>query len=198
MGFVNEDGGIDVLPSSQAEWDTMVGECLVGLAEGPDYWNDAQRLGQLGAKSATRPLMRVVRESAEPDRRAAVLHALWMLFDARATDLFLRVGADQVGATEGERIIAVEALGISAHRPFIQLALARSLGDPSPMVRYSALCAIGAAWSVGKRIGPALRDALQRTTQDTTKVYEDGDIAALAVRLLEPCDLDRSEVQEHL
>jgi hypothetical protein len=121
-----------------------------------------------------------------------------MLGDARATGLFLRIGLDLADATEGERLIAVEALGVSAHRPFIQRALAGFLGDASAMVRYSALCAIGVAWSTGRFLGTELREALQRTTLDTTKVYEDGDIAELAARLLGPCDLDRSDAPEHL
>lgn len=166
------------------EMDLLLGESLIGVAEGPDYWDDANRIGQLGARRATRRLMRVVRESAEPDRRAAALHALWSLADARATGLFLQVGWDRSGATEQERVIAVEGLGVSAHRPFIQKALAGFLQDPAPAVRYSALCAIELARPSGGRLHVALREALQEATRDTAKVNEDGDIAAMATRVL--------------
>jgi hypothetical protein len=129
--------------------------------------------------------MRIVRESTEANRRAAALHALWLLGDPRATPLLLRVAADGA-ASEKERIIAVEALGMSAHRPHVQKALARYLGDPLPMVRYSALCAIGAAWACGTLPGPELRESLRRATFDATRVYEEGDVARFAAELLTP------------
>lgn len=127
--------------------------------------------------------MRIVRESNEPNRRAAALHALWLLGDQRATPLLLRVAADGA-ASEKERIIAVEALGMSAHRPHVQRALARSLDDPLPMVRYSALCAIRAARTRVNPMGLELPEALRRATLDTTRVYEDGDVARFAAQLL--------------
>ena len=150
-----------------------------------EYWEAAQRIGALGCKRATRPVMRIVRESAEANRRAAALYALWLLRDTRATSLLLRVAADGT-ASEKERIIAVEALGISGRRPHVQKALARYLSDPLPMVRYSALCAIGARWACGALPGPELREALRRATFDTTRVYEEGDVARLAAELLTP------------
>ena len=158
------------------------------------YWEAAQRSAALGCKRATRPVMRIVRESAEANRRAAALHALWLLGDPRATPLLLRVAADGA-ASEKERIIAVEELGMSARRQRVQKALAQYLGDPLPMVRYSALCAIGAAWACGTLPGPALREALHRATLDTTRVYDEGDVARLAAELLTPPQFGTFEMQ---
>lgn len=168
-------------------------EWLTALAVGPDmncYWDAAGQIGSSGIRRATRPVMRIVRESNEPNRRAAALHALWLLDDPRATPLLLRVAADPV-ASEKERYIAVEALGVTAHRPHVQRALARYLSDPLPMVRYSALCAVGAMWVRGEVPGPALREALRHATLDSTRVYEDGDVARRAAELLTPMRIAR-------
>lgn len=173
-------------------------EWMTELAEGPDmngYWDAAGKIGSLGFRRATRSVMSIVRESVEPNRRAAALHALWLLGDPRATPLLLRVAADDA-ASEKERINAVEALGMSAHRPHVQKALARYLSDPLPIVRYSALCAVGAAWDCGSRPGPELREALRRATLDTTRVYEEGDVARLAAQLLAPPQIGTFGVQE--
>jgi hypothetical protein len=130
-------------------------------------------------------LIRLVRESPEPDRRAAALHALWLLRDKRATEVCLRVGANLAASGE-ERLIAVEALGISAHRRHVQQALIRFLIDPLPKVRYSALCAIGAARTRVYPMGQELREALQKATKDPTSLYEAGDVARFAAELLTP------------
>ena len=163
------------------DWLTALAEA----AEMEEYWEAARRIGTLGFLRATRPIMRIVQESAEAKRRAAALHGLWILGDLRATPLLLRVAADGA-ASEKERIIAEEALGVSARRPYVQKALARYLSEPLPMVRYSALCAIGAAWACGTLPGPELREALRRAMLDTTRVYEEGDVARLAAQLLSP------------
>ena len=170
------------------EMELGLGEWLVEVAEGPDrlaYWRAAMHIGELGAMRATRQLKQVVLESAEPDRRAAALYALWLMGDARATALCLRVAAD-ASASKQERIIAVEALWVSSHRPHVQRELAKYLSDPLPEVRYSALCATSWARAIGAPISPGLRDALEKAKLDTARVYEDGDIARLATQLLDP------------
>ena len=152
-------------------------EWLTELAEGPDmngYWDAAGKIGSLGFRRATRPVMRIVRESGEPNRRAAGLLALWLLGDRRARSLFLRVAGNR-DASEKERMIAVEALGISAHRWQVQRALARYLSDPLPMVRNSALRAIEAGRVLGTPIGVELQAALERGD-----VQEDEDAQLLA------------------
>lgn len=158
---------------------------LASATEPLEFWEAAKQIGYLKFRQATRPVKRIVMEAADADRRAAGLHALWLLGDRRATPLLLRVAADRA-ASENERMIAVEALGVSAGEPYVQTQLSRYLVDPSPMVRYSALCAAGAAWACGERIGQELRHALQRATLDPTAVYEDGDIARFAAQLLAP------------
>lgn len=168
--------------------ESELGLWLIDVAEGLDrleYWRAAMHIGESGAMRATRKLRQVVLESAEPDRRAAALYALWLMGDRRATALCLRVAAD-ANASDQERIIAVEALWVSAHRPYVQRELARYLSDPLPDVRYSALCAVSWVRSIGAPVGPGLREALERAKLDTARVYEDGDIARLATQLLDP------------
>lgn len=159
----------------------MLGEWLTVLAgadESEEFREAARRIGSLGFRRATRPVMRVVREAAEPGRRAAALHALWLLGDRRATPLLLRVATDKT-ASEEEVRIALEALGAGSMRLPVQRTLANRLGDPSPAVRYSALCAVGAAWADGRQMGAPLREALRRATIEGT-----GEEARLAGLLL--------------
>lgn len=124
----------------------------------------------------------MVRNAKESNRKAAALHALWLLADRRAADVCLRVAADLAGEEEHTRLIAVEALGAGIDRPHVQIAVARYVSDPSRGVRYSALCAAGQLY--GRPIGLVLRAALESATADSTSVYEEGDIAAFARRIL--------------
>lgn len=168
--------------------DSELGLWLIELAEGPEkqeYWQAARQIAELGAMRATRRLKQIVLESAEPDRRAAALFALWGIGDRRATSLCLRVAAD-LAASDQERIISVEALWVSAHRPYVQRELARYLTDRLPGVRYSALCAVSWVRSIGGPVGPGLMEALAVAKSDTARVYEDGDIARLAGELMDP------------
>ena len=159
----------------------MLGEWLTVLAgadESEEYREAARRIGMLGFRRATKPVMRLARVAAEPGRRAAALHALWLLGDRRATPLMLRVAGDEA-ASEEEVRIALEALGTSSVRLPVQRTLASRLDDPAPAVRYSALCAVGAAWAQGAWIGAPLREAMGRLMLD-----EPGDMARLAGWLL--------------
>ena len=74
------------------------------------YWECAKAVGALGSRRATRPLIAVVRSAKESNRRAAALHALWLLADRRAVDVCPRVAADLEGEDEHTRLIAAEAL----------------------------------------------------------------------------------------
>ncbi|MFN0105942.1 MAG: HEAT repeat domain-containing protein [Bryobacteraceae bacterium] len=162
-----------------------VEELLRGVRADPDrlsFWECGQRIGQMRARRATRELISIVRETTEFERRAAALHSLWLLDDPRATDVCLLLAADWEGETEHTRLIAVEALGISIHRPYVQRAVARYLSDPLPTLRYSALCATGRLY--GRPMGPVLRAALESATGDSASVYKEGDIAALARKIL--------------
>lgn len=156
-----------------------VDELLGRIAHAPaesDFWQAAMDLGRTGARRAVRPLIHLARRTPESSRRRAILHALWLLDDPRATHLFLHTGRH--GASEMARVIAVEGLGAAVHRPYVQRALADFLSAPSVAVRYSALCAAGCL----RRgpVHPALRQALHRAQGDPASLYEEGDIARLA------------------
>ncbi len=90
--------------------------------------------------------------------------------------------------SEKVRIIAVEALGVGIARREVQAAVARCLGDPSKMVRFSALCAAGRLCHLpGARITDDLRHRLEETAKDPNACYEPGDIARLATEILQRC-----------
>ncbi len=163
------------------------------------YWECARVIGRSQTRTATRNLIRAVLGTDESIRREAALHALWQLDDRRAVSLFLRVAGNPEGAeSEAARIIAVEALGVGIGRSNVQHAVARYLRDPSKMVRFSALCAAGRLCHLPRApITDELRHSLEETAKDPTTVYEPGDVARLAIEILNRCAIHRDRGERH-
>lgn len=144
-------------------------------------WEAANVLISAGSLRHGRKLIEVARRPKTIHAQQAALYAIWLLHDARACPVLLRIGADIESQTEVSRLTAVEALGVCAERREVQRALARHLTDPSLAVRYSALCAL--QWC-RNRFPSCVIEALQAATSDPSSLYEEGDIAKFAQDLL--------------
>jgi HEAT repeat protein len=118
--------------------------------------------------------------------RQEAIYALWQLDELRAEQLFLRICAAVDSEEEYTRDMATEALGNTALRPRSQRALAARLFDPSPSIRYAALCACS---RMNRNYGPCefpgfVRRALEAKLNDPDRVDENRVIADLASELL--------------
>jgi HEAT repeat protein len=118
--------------------------------------------------------------------RQEAIYALWQLKELRAEPVFLRVSAAIDTEEEYTRDMATEALGNSALRPRTQRALAERLFDPSPSIRYAALCACA---RMNRNYGPCefpgfLRRALEAKLDDPDRVDDNRVIAEFAAELL--------------
>jgi hypothetical protein len=118
--------------------------------------------------------------------RQEAIYALWQLDELRAEPLFLRICAAVDSEEEYTRDMATEALGNTALRPRSQRALAARLFDPSPSIRYAALCACS---RMNRNYGPCefpgfVRRALEAKLNDPDRVDENRVIAELASELV--------------
>lgn len=105
----------------------------------------AWALQGMQSRSATKPLLRVIRGRGQySDRlRLEAIVAMWEIGDQRAEADLIRVSSAVGIEDEYARDRATEALSRTIHRRKSQRAIAARLFDPSPLVRYSALCACG-------------------------------------------------------
>jgi HEAT repeat protein len=120
--------------------------------------------------------------------RQEAIYALWQLDELRAEPLFLRICAAVDSEEEYTRDMATEALGNTALRPRSQRALAARLFDPSPSIRYAALCACS---RMNRNYGPCefpdfIQRALKAKLDDPDRVDVNRVIAELASELLGP------------
>ena len=106
-------------------------------------WQAFDRIRAAGSRTATRELIRIVRESSSALRREGAIFALWGLADSRARDLLICLVKD-VRESPQARGFAAEALGLLKPRQRSNEVLIRALNDPLPEIQYSALCGLSA------------------------------------------------------
>jgi len=150
------------------------------LSEGELYLSSAcmHALLKIRSRRAVRRLMQIVRGKYPLCARQDAIYALWWLQDPRAEPLFLHICAAVDTEEEYTRQMATEALGNTSARPRTQRALTERLFDPSPSVRYAALCAC-------PYILPGfLRQALVAKLDDPDRVDNNRIIAKLAAEIL--------------
>ena len=157
-----------------------VHDLIEALAEGELYLSNACMHALLAIRSrrGTRRLIAIARGQYPPRARQEAIYILWWLQDLRAEPLFLRLCAAVDTEEEYTRQMATEALGNTSMRPRSQTALAERLFDPSPSVRYGALCACPYV------LPGFLRQALVAKLKDPDKVDDNRVIAKLAAEIL--------------
>jgi HEAT repeat protein len=163
--------------------DTDVIPALIDtLAEGEEFlsWACAHALIAVGSRRHGRRLIRIASGGKSVDARQGAIYAIWLIGEQRGEDTLIHIGADLQNQCEQTRLMAVEALGNTNLRRRSQEALLRHLFDPAEGVKYSALCALSHLRPLPEFIRAALREKLN----DPGRVYEDGDIAALANEIL--------------
>jgi len=113
-------------------------------------------LSVLGSRRATRPLMRIVRHSANEEVRNMAVLCLGQLCDKRAETLVCNLLAR--AESEATRSYAAQALSRLSHSEQSFQAVLKALSDVHALVRWTAAAALG---SIGDRraVGP-LRSAL--------------------------------------
>jgi len=141
-----------------------------------------------GRPPVARRLMQIVRGKYPLSARQEAIYALWQLDELRAEPLFLQICAAVDTEEEYTRDMATEALGNTPFRPRTQRALVERLVDPSPSIRYAALCACS---RMNRNYGPcefpgSLRRALEAKLDDPDRVDDNRVIAELASELLGP------------
>lgn len=154
---------------------------LLGLAglDGPEtvIWEALSAIGAIRSRTATRPLLTLLRTTRSESRRHGIVLALSMLADARALGTLGRLLLNETEDL-AVREMAAEALGLlkPAHRSLRALTVAAR--DREPRVRYSALCAIGALRD--RSALPVVRLMLQ----DHAELPGEGSIAMRARQVL--------------
>lgn len=156
-------------------------EALVeALAEGQQdlSWTCMDALRKIGSLRGSRRLIEIARGRYPLWARREAVYTLWWMREMRAEPLFIQLSGSVATQEECIRDMATEALGNSPSRPRSQRALARQLFDPSPSVRYAALCACP--------YDPPgfLRRALVAKLDDLGKVDDSRVIAKLAAEIL--------------
>jgi HEAT repeat protein len=161
---------------------------IEALAEGELNlsWSCMRALLDIRSRRGARRLIEIARGEYPLPARQEAIYALWQLDEPRAEPLFLQLCAAVNTEEEYTRDMATEALGNTALRPRTQRALAARLFDPSPSIRYAALCACG---RMNRNYGPCefpafLRRALEAKLHDPDRVDDNRVIAAFAAELL--------------
>jgi HEAT repeat protein len=163
-----------------------VAELIEVLSEGQQQlsWACMHALTSIGSRRGARKLMSIVRGHYPLPARQEAVYALWQLKETRAQSLFIRLSA-AVGAEEDyTRDMATEALGNTWWRSAAQRAIAARLFDPSPSVRYSALCACSCMHPQPYSFPDFLRRALVAKLDDLDRVDNSRVIAKTAAALL--------------
>jgi len=163
---------------------------IAALAEGQLNlsWTCMRALLDIRSRRGARRLMQIARGKYPLPARQEAIYTLWQMHELRAEPLFLHICAAVETEEEYTRDMATEALGNTALRPRTQRALAKRLFDPSPSIRYAALCACS---RMNRNYGPCefpdfLRRALEARLDDPDRVDENRVIAELASELLGP------------
>jgi HEAT repeat protein len=161
------------------------------LAEGEVNlsWACMRALVDIGSLRRGRRLIEIARGEYPLPARQEAIYTLWQMDEARAEPLFIHLSGAVETEEEDLRDMATEALGNTCFRPRTQRALAERLFDPSPSIRYAALCACSL---MNPRCGSShafpgiIRRALIAKLDDPDSVDGDRVIAELAARLLGP------------
>jgi HEAT repeat protein len=149
------------------------------LAEGDPLSNACRwALLQIGSRRGARRLIQIAQGAYPLAARQEAVYTLWRIRELRAEPLFLTLCRDVDTEEEYTRSMATEALGNTSHRHRTQLALAERLFDPSPSVRYSAMCAL--PW----KLPDFLRQALTAKLEDPDRVDDNRVIATFASEIL--------------
>jgi hypothetical protein len=163
---------------------------IEALAEGESNlsWACMRALLDIRSRRGARRLMQIVRGKYPLRARQEAIYTLWQLDELRAEPLFLHICAAVDTEEEYTRDMATEALGNTALRPRTRRALAERLSDPSPTIRYAALCACS---RMNRNYVPCefpgfLRRALEAKLGDPDRVDDNRVIAELAAELLGP------------
>jgi HEAT repeat protein len=153
---------------------------IEALSEGdPGLSNWCQwALLQIGSRRGARRLIQIARGTYPLPARQEAVYTLWWLRELRAEPLFLALCRAVDSGEEYMRGMATEALGNTAHRRRTQLALTERLFDPSPSVRYSAMCAL--PW----KLPDFLRQAVTAKLKDPDRVDDNRVIATFAAEIL--------------
>jgi HEAT repeat protein len=150
------------------------------LAEGELYLSNAcmWALLKIRSRRGSRRLIEIARGKYPLAARQEAIYTLWWLRELRAEPLFIHLCAGVDTEEEYTRDMATEALGNTSKRLRSQKALAARLFDPSPSVRYAALC-------VCPYVLPGfLRRALVAKLEDPDRVDDNRIIAKLAAEIL--------------
>jgi HEAT repeat protein len=161
------------------------------LAEGEVNlsWACMRALVDIGSLRGSRRLIGIARGKYPLPARQEAIYTLWQLEEARAEPLFIHLSGAVETEEEYVRDMATEALGNTCFRPRTERALAERLFDPSPSIRYAALCACSL---MNPRCGSShvfrgiIRRALIAKLDDPDQVDDDRVIADFAARLLGP------------
>ena len=133
----------------------------------------ANALSSIRSRTATRPLLGILRSSEVMEQRLAAIYALGNLRDNRAATTLMRLAIDKT-EPPAIRDFAVEALaGTARKRSRIIKTLALALQDESASVRWTAAWALGC--SGAPRAIPFLRNLLgdeEAPPGNATKVSE--------------------------
>jgi hypothetical protein len=158
---------------------------IEALAEGELTlsWTCMRALLDIGSRRGSRRLIQIVRGKYPLPARQEAIYTLWHLYELRAEPLFIQVSAALDREEEYTRDMATEALGNTCLRPRTQKALAERLFDPSPSVRYAALCACGGTRLNGRYPG-LIHRALVAKLNDPDRVDDNRVIAKFAAELL--------------
>jgi hypothetical protein len=132
-------------------------------------------------------LIQIARGPYPLPARQEAIYALCKLGEFRAEPLFLQICAAVDREEEYTRDMVTEALGNTSFRPRTQRALAARLFDPSPSIRFAALCACSMNPNYGSSRFPGfLRRAIEAKLEDPDRVDDNRVIAELAAGLLVP------------
>jgi HEAT repeat protein len=111
--------------------------------EGELVWQSLATIGAIGSRRATRPLLQLLRSTTSAVTRHGAVLGLMQLADERTRGELTRIAANKQ-EEENTRALATEALGLLKSKRRTSRFLIGALHDPSPAVRFSSLCAIGA------------------------------------------------------
>ena len=163
-----------------------VATLIEALAEGqPNLsWTCMRALAEVGSRRRSRKLAEIARGNYPLAARQEAIYTLWRLRETRAESLFIRLSAAIDTEEAYTRDMATEALGNTCLRRTSQKALALRLFDPSPSIRYAALCACSMMLPQPFPFPGFLRHALLAKLEDPARLDANRVIATLAARLL--------------
>jgi hypothetical protein len=140
---------------------------------------------EVRSRRGARRLIEIARGRYPTAARQEAIYALWHLEEYRAELLFIHLSAAIDQEEEYTCDMATEALGKTVFRPRSQRALAARLFDPSPSIRFAALCACSMNRIYGSSEFPGfLRCAIEAKLDDPDRVDDNRVIAELAASLL--------------